>query len=93
VLHSYRHRWGHAEGDPLYAPLEVRLDPPPAISVPTLVIHGAEDGSNDATMSAGREHMFSAGYRRVVIDGVGHFPAREAPDAVAGAILEFLKSS
>jgi pimeloyl-ACP methyl ester carboxylesterase len=91
VLHSYRHRWGHAAGDTLYDKLEERLVPPPAIGRPTLVIHGAEDGSNDATMSAGRERYFSDRYLRLVIDGIGHFPSREAPDQVAGALLEFLQ--
>jgi pimeloyl-ACP methyl ester carboxylesterase len=29
--------------------------------------------------------------RRVVIDGAGHFPQRERPDAVARALIEFFK--
>src|SRR5262245_32335606 len=40
TVHSYRHRWGHAEGDPRYGALEPRLSAAPAVGVPTLVLHG-----------------------------------------------------
>jgi pimeloyl-ACP methyl ester carboxylesterase len=89
TLHSYRHRWGHAYGDPAYADLERRLTPTPTIAVPTLVIHGAADGANDPVTSAGRDQFFTGRYERLVLDGIGHFPPREAPDAVAQAILQF----
>ena len=39
--------------------------------------------------SAGREHFFKGRYERQVLDGVGHFPQREAPREVAQAILAF----
>jgi pimeloyl-ACP methyl ester carboxylesterase len=29
--------------------------------------------------------------RRVVLEGVGHFPQRERPDAVAQTLIEFFK--
>jgi len=90
VLHSYRHRWQLADGDPAYAPLEAKMTPPPIISVPTLVLHGGADACNDPTTSANRERFFKGGYQRVVLDGVGHFPAREAPEAVGRAIADFL---
>jgi pimeloyl-ACP methyl ester carboxylesterase len=89
TLHSYRHRWGLADGDPAYAALEARLLPTPAIGVPTLVIHGGADGANDPSTSAGRERLFSGRYERRVLDGIGHFPQREAPAAVIDAILAF----
>lgn len=91
TLHSYRHRWGHAEGDPAYAALERRLTPTPVIAVPTLTLHGAADGANELASSAGRERFFSGRYERRVLDGIGHFPQREAPAAVAAAILDFLR--
>jgi pimeloyl-ACP methyl ester carboxylesterase len=37
------------------------------------------------------DRYFTDGYRRLVLDGVGHFPSREAPDAVADAVLEHLE--
>jgi pimeloyl-ACP methyl ester carboxylesterase len=91
VLHSFRHRWGLADGDPRYASLEARLNPAPVIQVPTLVIHGGADPANDPSTSADRDAMFSGRYERVVLDGVAHFPNREAPDAVARALKAFLK--
>ena len=90
TVHSYRHRWGFADGDPAYAPLEARLNPTPVIAVPTLVIHGSVDACNDPSTSANRQMHFSSEYDRLVIGGVGHFPSREAPTAVAAAIARFL---
>ena len=90
VLHSYRQRWGLAEGEPTYAPLDSRLQPPPTIAVPTLVIHGGADACNHPQTSADREQLFSGPYQRVVLDGVGHFPQREASDSVARVMVPFL---
>jgi pimeloyl-ACP methyl ester carboxylesterase len=89
VLHSFKHRWGLAEGDARYAEFESRLRPAPVIGVPTLMIHGGADPANDPSTSANRESLFSGPYRRIVLDGVGHFPNREAPQAVAQALRAF----
>jgi pimeloyl-ACP methyl ester carboxylesterase len=90
VLHSYRHRWGFVAGDPAYADDEARLDPPPRLAVPTLVLHGGADTCNHPDSSDGKAQWFSGPYQRNVLDGVGHFPQREAPRAVADAILAFV---
>ena len=92
ALHSFRHRWGLADGDPAYAELEARLQPAPVISVPTLVLHGGADTANDPRTSANREALFSGPYTRVVLDGVGHFPQRQAPEAVAAAVRAFVNA-
>jgi pimeloyl-ACP methyl ester carboxylesterase len=92
TLHSYRHRWGLVAGDPAYAELEGRLNPAPVIAVPTLVLHGGADAANDVSTSDGRERSFSGPYRRIVLDGVGHFPSREAPQAVGQAIAAFTRA-
>lgn len=89
TLHSYRHRWGHAEGDPQYAADIAALQPLPVIANPMLVIHGGADSVNPVDSSAGKERWFSGPYRRVVLDGVGHFPQREAAERVAGELLDF----
>lgn len=89
VLHSYRHRWGFVAGDPAYADDDARLDPPPRLALPTLVLHGGADACNHPDSSDGKAHWFSGPYRRVVLDGIGHFPQREAPRAVADEILAF----
>lgn len=90
VLHSYRHRWGFEPGDPAYAQDGARLTPAPRLAVPTLVLHGGADACNQPATSEGKSHYFSGGYERRVLDGVGHFPQREAPQAVAAAILNFV---
>jgi pimeloyl-ACP methyl ester carboxylesterase len=90
TLHSYRHRWGHAPGDAAYAADDATLNPAPVLDVPTLVLHGASDFVNRPDSSAGKERFFTGPYRRVLLDGVGHFPPREAPQAVARELLGFL---
>jgi pimeloyl-ACP methyl ester carboxylesterase len=92
TLHSYRHRWGHAEGDPQYAADIAALKPLPVITAPMLVIHGAVDTVNPVESSAGKERWFSGPYRRVVLERVGHFPQREAAAQVAQALLDFFQS-
>ncbi|CAM4104983.1 Alpha/beta hydrolase superfamily hydrolase/acyltransferase protein [Bordetella tumbae] len=92
VLHSYRHRWGFADGDPAYAQDEARLHPAPVLSVPTLVLHGGADTCNHPDSSDGREAFFRGAYERQVLEGVGHFPQREAAQAVARRILRFCQS-
>ena len=91
TLHSYQHRWGHAPGDPYYDADEKTLHPAPVLDVPTLMLHGAVDGVSLPATSADKEKFFSSRYERQLLNGVGHFPQREAPLKVAEAILEFLK--
>jgi len=93
VLHSYRSRWGYAALDAQYASIDAKLAGGPKISVPTLVIHGGSDPCNDPSTSEGKEPLFTSGYSRLVLDGVGHFPQREAPDDVATAITDFLNET
>jgi pimeloyl-ACP methyl ester carboxylesterase len=93
TLHSYRHRWGHAPGDPYYASDIAKLNPLPTIATPMLVIHGDADAVNPVATSAGKETFFSGRYERVVMEGIGHFPQREAPDSVGRALVDFLSES
>lgn len=91
VLHSYRHRWGFAAGDPAYGEDEARLTPAPRLAVPTLVLYGDADACNHPDSSAGKDDFFTGPYQRQLLEGVGHFPHREAPEQVAAAILAFVK--
>ncbi|MDX5627168.1 MULTISPECIES: alpha/beta hydrolase [unclassified Brenneria] len=92
VLHSYRHRWGFVAGDRAYEQDEARLNPAPVLSVPTLVLHGEADTCNHPDSSRGREHFFQGRYQRQVLEGIGHFPQREAPQQVGRAILQFCQT-
>lgn len=91
TLHAYRSRFRSGEiHDPRYAGLEQRLGDIDTISVPTLMIQGGSDRCDRPDASAGLEGHFSGGYHRVVLDGVGHFPHREAPATVAELVLNHL---
>lgn len=89
VLHYYRHRWGLAAGDPAYAADEARLQARPVLAVPTLVLLGGADRCTLADGVRDDPALAPAGYQRRLLDRVGHFPQREAPAAVAEAILGF----
>ena len=91
VLHGYRSRWGHADFDPRYAGLQTRFEAAKSLTVPTLLLHGKEDGCELAETTEGAERHFKAAYQRVLLDGTGHFPQRESPDAVAAALLAHLR--
>lgn len=91
TLHSYRVRWGEAEADPRYAGLEKGAINAAAISVPTLMIQGAADRCLLPSSSEGKERFFKGPYRRHVLDGVGHFPTREAPQEVARLLVDFFE--
>ena len=46
VIHSYRHRFGYAPGDPAFEAVERRLAAQPPITAPTIVLQGEGDGVN-----------------------------------------------
>lgn len=93
VLHSYRSRWGHAEKDPAYAVLQARLESTVTLGVPTLLLQGLDDRCSLAETTDGAGRYFTAGYQRVLLEGVGHFPQREDPVRTAAAILAHLQGS
>jgi pimeloyl-ACP methyl ester carboxylesterase len=93
VIHSYRHRTGHAAGDPRYASVEVLLAAQPKINIPTINLHGADDGVTPAGASESHDKHFTAAYQRRVLENVGHNPPQEAPQAFADAILQLCKGA
>ncbi|HET9577808.1 MAG TPA: alpha/beta hydrolase [Usitatibacter sp.] len=88
VVHSYRHRHGNAPGDARYGAINATLAAMPRIGVPTVVLHGADDGVIPASASEGHERYFDGRYERRVLAGVGHNPPQEAPAAFADAVLD-----
>jgi pimeloyl-ACP methyl ester carboxylesterase len=94
TLTAYRSRFMSGEAlDPRYDGLAAGLAHIERISRPTLMLQGAADRCDEPASSAGLDRYFTGGYRRQLLDGVGHFPHREAPDAVAAAVLSHLTSS
>jgi pimeloyl-ACP methyl ester carboxylesterase len=91
VIHSYRHRNLNAAGEPRFADLERRLAERPNIEVPSILLHGADDGIGRPPADSPAERAsFTALRARRVIEGAGHFLPREKPDAVSSAMLELL---
>jgi pimeloyl-ACP methyl ester carboxylesterase len=90
VIHSYRHRFGWAPGDPSLEAMEERLAAMPKISVPTIVLHGDADGVAPVQSSERHARFFSGPYLRRVIPEAGHFLAWEAPDAIVQAVRELV---
>ncbi|MBS1814118.1 MAG: alpha/beta hydrolase [Acidobacteria bacterium] len=93
TLHSYRVRWGHAPIDSRYDVLQDRMDSTVSLSVPTLLIQGLEDNCVLAQTTDGAGRFFTGGYRRALLEDVGHFPSREAPKETAKLILEHIQQA
>ena len=89
VVQSYRHRFGYAPGDPALEAVEQALAAQPAIAVPTVVLHGADDGVSPPAESADLSR-FTGPVRREVIPGAGHNLPQEVPDAFTAAVLSLL---
>ncbi|MFC5473936.1 alpha/beta fold hydrolase [Paraherbaspirillum soli] len=91
-LNGYRRRWRKDEpSDPAYSELAERLRTIDRIATPTLMVQGAADQCDEPSSSENLEQHFTAGYRRLLMHGVGHFPPREAADDVADALVEHLR--
>jgi pimeloyl-ACP methyl ester carboxylesterase len=90
VIHSYRHRYGNAPGDPRYDETERFLAMRPKIGVSTIVLQGEMDGLGRARSTASSLSLFPSGTERRVLPGVGHFTPREQPDALVDALSKLL---
>ena len=90
VIHSYRHRYGNAPGDQRFDAIERRLATRPPITVPTVVLHGGNDGVSLSRRFDDELTLFPASTVRRVVDGVGHFMPREKPGEVVDALLKVL---
>lgn len=91
TIQSYRHRYGSAPGDPAYGGLESLLAAQPVISVPTIVLHGEDDGVGAPPGSIPRDRLFTGLIERRQIPHAGHFLSRENPDDVVDAVVRLAK--
>jgi pimeloyl-ACP methyl ester carboxylesterase len=90
VIHSYRHRFGLAQGDPQYAELQLRLAALPPITVPTVTLDGAGDGVVPATDGRASAAKFT-GRRVHRVIPAGHNLPQEDPEAFVAAVMEVMK--
>jgi pimeloyl-ACP methyl ester carboxylesterase len=72
----------------LYESAQARTFPIGDIAVPTLAIYGELDPT--AKYSALEESYFRGPYRRVILDGVGHWPHLERPEAFSQLTMDWL---
>ena len=89
VIHSYRHRYGLAAGDPAYASLEAALAAQPPIAVPAITIDGDADGVNPGT--AHQAKKFVGLHEHRVFSGAGHNLPQERPRDWARAVIDARK--
>ncbi|MBN6037715.1 alpha/beta fold hydrolase [Amycolatopsis sp. 195334CR] len=89
VIHSYRHRYGLADGDPRYQDIEDKLAAEPPISVPTIVLESGADGIGGPSATEDREH-FTGAYTHRLLPGIGHNVPQEAPAAFAEAVAALI---
>jgi pimeloyl-ACP methyl ester carboxylesterase len=90
VIHSYRHRFGLAEGDPQYADVQRKLAALPPITVPTITLDGAGDGVIPATDGKASAAKFANRIAHRVIPRAGHNLPQEEPEAFAAAVMELI---
>jgi pimeloyl-ACP methyl ester carboxylesterase len=93
VIHSYRHRFGYAAGDPALETIEQRLAAKPRIAVPTIVLHGDGSGLSRPESSPAHAPLFTGPYQHRVIPTAGHNLPQEVPEAVTDAVLEVIRAT
>jgi pimeloyl-ACP methyl ester carboxylesterase len=92
VIHSYRHRFGLADGDPQYADIQRRLAALPVITVPAITMDGDGDGVAAATDGAAQAAKFTGRRTHRVIPRAGHNLPQEEPEAFAAAAMELIRT-
>ena len=91
VLHSYRHRHMNAPGEDRFIEVEVKLADRPPITVPSIVLRGADSGLGAPSQDPSEdERNFTQLAARRIVSGAGHDLPVQRPDAVSAALLELL---
>ncbi|MEU6578001.1 alpha/beta hydrolase [Streptomyces sp. NPDC046805] len=74
-----------------YVPLDDPWARVPKIDVPVLAVHGAVDAPDSIAMAERLVRTVPDG-RSVTIEGAGHYPNMEQPDAFDATLVEFLRA-
>jgi pimeloyl-ACP methyl ester carboxylesterase len=90
VIHSYRHRYGLAAGDPRYTDIQRRLAALPPITVPAITLDGDADGVIPATDGRASAAKFTGPRTHRLIPRAGHNLPQEEPEAFAAAVMELM---
>jgi pimeloyl-ACP methyl ester carboxylesterase len=90
ALGYYRSPFAGVPEDPFLAGVQSRIGTE-QIGVPTLYIHGAQDGCIGAYICEGMEGLFSGRCEKQIIDGAGHFVHQEVPEEFNRRVLNFIR--
>jgi pimeloyl-ACP methyl ester carboxylesterase len=91
TLSGYRTRFLPDESvDAAYDEASARIASTGTLTAPTLMIQGGDDRCDLPSGSDDQGVWFDADHRRIVLDGVGHFPHREAPETVGELVVRHL---
>ncbi len=93
VVHSYRHRFGLADGDPAFEATERRLAEGPLIQVRSLALEGSGDGVTPQGSYNHLDRYFQHDLQRWIIPQIGHNLPQEAPREFADAVMTISGSS
>ena len=87
TLNGYRSRFLPETVDHRYDNLLHRMTGIAQLKTPTLVINGGSDSCDPPSSFEEMDHSFTGGYELLTLEDIGHFPSREAPNAVAEALV------
>jgi len=95
VVHSYRHRNFNAPGEARFLDVEKTLAARPPIQVPTILLHGSDDGlgAPGPEVTAAERAVLPRLLSKRIVAGAGHFLPHERPEPVVTAILDALAAS
>lgn len=91
TLSGYRSRFLPETVDHRYDELQDRMKGIAQLKMPTMVINGGADGCDPPESFEEMEHRFTGPYELLTLEGVGHFPPREAPYAVSKALVRHFR--
>jgi pimeloyl-ACP methyl ester carboxylesterase len=90
TLHSYRSRWDVVGPDPRGAWLVERVKATETLALPVMIVQGEADGVSPPDTLETVRAKFVGPFEFVTLANVGHFPQREAPEALTTHLLPFL---
>jgi len=89
ALGYYRAALNPVNQDPALADLQERITAG-SVEVPTLYLHGVQDGCIGVDLADGMEALFPKGLQKLMVADAGHFVHQEQPATVNRALLAFL---
>ena len=93
AVNYYRQSFGnYTLTDPELQKIGAAFSDGKPFSVPTLYLHGANDGCIGAENVEGMQYLFSNKFEKHIIPNAGHFVQMEKPEIVSTYFLEFLKN-